>query len=197
MPPKIQALIACKVTRDDKNPEQEIKSAVKGLITATGEDVKKHNFHNLHGSPSIYTNDHGLSFLNNLDTFINETQKRFKASVEAEARDKVTIEELRKKEADRELTMQPLQPIGIGIRRRFFANYRERKARNPMDSDTNLTKIGNEAAHYGNVKADITMIKEYHRNEAPTFHELYGITHDTDHPCLGIYSSPLQFLHVY
>ncbi|KAG0644486.1 hypothetical protein HOY80DRAFT_1028909 [Tuber brumale] len=76
------------------------------------------------------------------------------------------------------LDMQPLQTIAIGIRMRFFSNYQKLRGEISEDSKKAI-RIGNQAAHQGNVITDIGMIEHGHIEDTRTFYELYGIAHNT------------------
>jgi len=181
---RIRALITCEVTRDE-NTEDEIMFSVRGLIAATMK-VEKHRFGGLKSSQYIYANKRGLCFKENVEARFNDLQRRIKA-----------LEERLQQIEDGKSTMQPLQPTAIGICCRFFANYRKWNGGKPVDGDMEDMNTGNEDLQGGNIMIDYALIRHGHMDDPHTFHEIYGITHDTAKPYLGIYSSPLQLFYVY
>ena len=163
---------------------------VRGVIAAA-VGWRGHRIGGLGRYRYVCAGDKALRSLYNLKAFANESRKRFKALEESQAKTKKTLEELQKELEDGRLTriMQPLYHIDITIRRHFFTNYRKWKAGKPGHGDKELRKIGHEGAYHGNVMMDSLMIRHSHIDDTHwnTFHELYGITHDTAQLYLGIY----------
>jgi len=176
---------------------------VRGLIAPT-MNIPKHRLAGLKRPRYIYANNRGLCFMENFQDSFDKSQLRFKVFdqkfEETMAHVKETMEDFRKKRQiweDWKLTMQPLQPTAIALLYHFFTNYRKCKAGKPVDGDKNVIDIGNHDAQGGDIMADVVMISHGHIDDTHTFHELYGITHDTAKPYLGIYSSPLHLVYVY
>ena len=96
---------------------------------------------------------------------------------------------------DRDLTTQLAVGTATEIRQRLWANYQKSKGKTSVDVKNNIT-AGNKAAHHSNVIVD-TILTNRGLIDTHTFHELYGITHNTAKPYLGIYSSPLPILYAY
>jgi len=119
--------------------------------------------------------------LSTLKNELDEQQKRLKKQTD-ELRHQLLI-------------MQPLKPIAIALSL-HSPDYSKSEEERSSDVDKIFTEIGNEAAQLGNVVTDVVMIR-HGLLDTDTFHELYGITHDTAEPYIGIYSSPLELLYVY
>ena len=169
---------------------------VRRIIAATTK-LQQHRFGHLNRYRYIYTYTNIFQFLENPEAFFNEFRKGMTALEESQAKTKVALEELRKQQQDRMLIRMPLHPISIGIRRDFFTHYRIWKDQKLVSGDRDFIDIGNEATHYGSVITDSIMIRHRYIDDTHTFHELYGITHDTVQPYLGTFPPPWLVLYIY
>ncbi|KAG0132644.1 hypothetical protein HOY82DRAFT_606324 [Tuber indicum] len=144
--------------------------AVQGL-RAAARRVQKKRFGELMGY--TYVNPGGSSILKEIQALRTQGEQ--------------TAKELGRM-ADWALTMQPLQSTAIEIRLRFFANYQKLGGARLGDG-AKAIRMGNEAAHEGNILTDIIMIRDGHLVDKSVFYELYGIAFDASQPytkCKGI-----------
>jgi len=172
-------------------------SVVQALNKAT-TNVQNRHFDGLTGPQSIYANTRGLSLLAETDQWFKGVQVMLeKLKKQAEMQEKEIAEQKKqiKELHDRDLTTQLAVGTATEIRQRLWANYQKSKGKTSVDVNNNIT-AGNKAAHHSNVIVD-TILTNRGLIDTHTFHELYGITHNTAKPYLGIYSSPLSILYAY
>jgi len=74
------------------------------------------------------------------------------------------------KMAEWSATMKPLEEVALGIRRRFFQNYRILMRQGSGKSQRLVTK-GNKKAHHGDVKTDMLLIKRGDITDVSTFED--------------------------
>jgi len=70
--------------------------------------------------------------------------------------------------------MQPLQEVAIGIRARFYENYRK-TIQKRSDYDEEAILSGNFMAHNGDLRTDVALLKHGYLTDNEMFYELYGI----------------------
>ena len=209
------AIIDCEVTKD-KDSKCERMSAVRGLNAATKEQIHQvpaligppdiyadsrrsasiQNYVEAIGNEAA--NQRAKAWEEKFEKRQTETRKdleefkeKFRQDLEQRSQEfdaemgklQQSIKKLRESLA----ILQPLQPIVIGIRRRFLANYRISNTERSVDSDEETIETGNHNTDHGNIVTDSAMIKYGHMDNNLTFYELYGITHNTSKLYIGIY----------